>query len=265
MATAQGYRVLPVHQRLQLRALELAHEAERMQISASRLSRAYEEVRPGPLVALPDRGAVVATYERLQEQATDRIRALDKGPHPPESKQQSPPQQAALARGVTYQVVYGGDVLRESALLSVMRDSVAAGEQARLMARIPANLMIVDDREALLILPRTGRAGEGLLVGPGRLLNVLIELFDICWELGTPLQAVESAQQGADEETDEGTRELLSLMAAGLTDESIARELGVSQRTVARRVARVQEQLAARSRFQLGIQAIRRGWFSPAR
>ncbi|MFI6060373.1 hypothetical protein [Streptomyces sp. NPDC051286] len=37
-------------------------------------------------------------------------------------------------------------------------------------------------------------------------------------------------------------------------------ELGVSERTVARRIARLQEVLGAQTRFQLGVQAGRRGW-----
>ncbi|MFE7393699.1 response regulator transcription factor [Streptomyces sp. NPDC057582] len=56
------------------------------------------------------------------------------------------------------------------------------------------------------------------------------------------------------------TRQLLTYLSGGLTDESIARELGVSERTVARRIARLQEVLGAQTRFQLGVQASRRGW-----
>ena len=56
------------------------------------------------------------------------------------------------------------------------------------------------------------------------------------------------------------TRALLRGLAAGLTDESIGRELGMSERSVHRRIRRLQDLLASRSRFQLGIQAVRRGW-----
>jgi DNA-binding NarL/FixJ family response regulator len=40
----------------------------------------------------------------------------------------------------------------------------------------------------------------------------------------------------------------------------IARHLGVSGRTLRRRIAQVQEQLGATSRFQAGLRAGRRGW-----
>ncbi|WP_406385668.1 response regulator transcription factor [Streptomyces sp. NBC_01618] len=70
--------------------------------------------------------------------------------------------------------------------------------------------------------------------------------------------AGEGVQSGASPTNE--SRQLLSYLSAGLTDESIARELGVSERTVARRIVRLQEMLGARTRFQLGVQASRRGW-----
>jgi DNA-binding CsgD family transcriptional regulator len=56
------------------------------------------------------------------------------------------------------------------------------------------------------------------------------------------------------------TKRLLTCLSAGLTDESIAREFGVSERTIARRISRLQETLGAQTRFQLGVQASRQGW-----
>lgn len=56
------------------------------------------------------------------------------------------------------------------------------------------------------------------------------------------------------------TRHLLRLMRTGAIDEAIARELGVSPRTVHRRITRLQSLLGARSRFQLGVIACERGW-----
>ncbi|WP_327251086.1 helix-turn-helix domain-containing protein [Streptomyces sp. NBC_01244] len=55
------------------------------------------------------------------------------------------------------------------------------------------------------------------------------------------------------DELTEETCHLLELMATGATDAAIARMLGVSERTVLRRITRVQQQLGAQSRFQLGL------------
>lgn len=56
------------------------------------------------------------------------------------------------------------------------------------------------------------------------------------------------------------TQRLLRLMRTGAIDETIARELGVSLRTVHRRITRLQNLLGVRSRFQLGVTACERGW-----
>src|SRR4051812_1586840 len=49
-----------------------------------------------------------------------------------------------------------------------------------------------------------------------------------------------------------GAARILDGMAAGETDEVIARGLGVSTRTLNRRIALLMETLGARTRFQLG-------------
>jgi DNA-binding NarL/FixJ family response regulator len=66
--------------------------------------------------------------------------------------------------------------------------------------------------------------------------------------------------EGLDLEPTAATRLLLQLMRTGMIDETIARELGVSLRTVHRRITRLQHMLCVRTRFQLGVTACERGW-----
>lgn len=56
------------------------------------------------------------------------------------------------------------------------------------------------------------------------------------------------------------TRKLLALMSTGVTDRAIARELGISERTVHRRIARLQALLGAQSRFQFGLHVAASKW-----
>jgi DNA-binding NarL/FixJ family response regulator len=49
------------------------------------------------------------------------------------------------------------------------------------------------------------------------------------------------------------------LLAAGLKDEAIARQLGISLRTVHRRTSELSLALGARARFQAGVLAERSG------
>ena len=59
--------------------------------------------------------------------------------------------------------------------------------------------------------------------------------------------------------TDE-ERRIVGLLAEGLTDDAIARRLGLTRRTCRRRIRVLMERLGARSRFQAGALAAKAGW-----
>jgi DNA-binding NarL/FixJ family response regulator len=49
-------------------------------------------------------------------------------------------------------------------------------------------------------------------------------------------------------------------VAAGATDDVIARQLGISPRTLRRRLHDLFDELGASNRFHAGVEAARRGW-----
>lgn len=59
-------------------------------------------------------------------------------------------------------------------------------------------------------------------------------------------------------------RDILSLMCAGLTDDAIARVLGLSRRTIQKHISETAELLGARTRFQIALLARERGWLGDA-
>jgi DNA-binding NarL/FixJ family response regulator len=87
-------------------------------------------------------------------------------------------------------------------------------------------------------------------------------VFDNSWDTATPL----STPVTADESTSvtPGEEALLCLLAAGHTDESAAKRLGISVRTVGRQMNSLMIRLDASSRFQAGINAAQRGWLLAA-
>jgi DNA-binding CsgD family transcriptional regulator len=139
----------------------------------------------------------------------------------------------------------------DMATLSVPGDLLAARfAGSRMLRDVPLKLLAVDRRMALL-----PTAPDVVVeVGPSSLLDALLRLFDLLWQQATPLTG--SADDGP---LSPGDRHLLSLAAAGLTDQAIARRLGVAQRTVERRMQRILKSLDATTRFQAGLRAGQRG------
>ena len=58
---------------------------------------------------------------------------------------------------------------------------------------------------------------------------------------------------------EEVRKSILQLMSAGLTDEVIARRLGISARTCRRHIAAIMQELGVTSRFAAGVAAVKAG------
>lgn len=118
-------------------------------------------------------------------------------------------------------------------------------------------MVIVDRQTALVpIDPADPRLGALELNSPGVVAG-LVALFEQVWQAATPFgEGTPIDQHGLTPQ--EG--ELLRLLSAGHTDESAARKLAVSLRSVQRMMTGLTERLEAASRFQAGVNASRRGW-----
>lgn len=246
-----------------LAAIAAGHEvaAERARETAEVLAAAYAGRGADFVEVLGDAAEVITAFEEMQSQAKTEIRALDPGSYLSPQPEASPAQPPAQARGVGYRVVYDSSLLQTQPGFASVQESIAVGEQARAFPGVPLKLVVADSDRALIAVP-TVNGGDvvALLIHPSVLLSALIELFEAFWRMGVPITKSTMDGVDANEEPTFATRRLMALLSAGLTDESIARELGISERTVHRRVSRLQQLLGAQTRFQLGVQASRRGW-----
>lgn len=141
---------------------------------------------------------------------------------------------------------------------------LAAGVPVRVMPRVATNLLLVEGK--LAALPAAdgqgseqgdepgGSAGSvvGRLVRHPAVLGAVATLVTLAWDVATPISHGAASEAGAQDA-------LLPLLAAGMQDDAAARELGVSVRTVRRRIADLLSELDARTRFQAGVQVARRG------
>lgn len=148
-------------------------------------------------------------------------------------------------------------------VLATLEASAEAGVRVTVADGLPFSGLIVDDKAALVDLSRHDpRADGSFVVRRLPAVAALAALCDIAYELSTPMGPTLAVRSGEIEGAPlaERDRRVLSLLASGATDQQIARSLGVSTRTVERRVAILMQGLAAGTRFQAGVQAARRGW-----
>ncbi|MER7763717.1 hypothetical protein [Streptomyces sp. NPDC097619] len=162
-----------------------------------------------------------------------------------------------LARGVAVRIVVGEEALDRPGRWEVLAPLMASGVRIRAAAHVPTKLLVVDGRTALL--PPTGEAdptSSALQVSEGLLAPAMVGLFEAVWQGALPF----GGPEGGAEPDSERRRALLGLMAGGLKDEAIARQLGVHVHTARRRINALLGELGATTRFQAGARAALRGW-----
>ncbi|NEE02733.1 winged helix-turn-helix transcriptional regulator [Phytoactinopolyspora halotolerans] len=259
-------RVAPVAPDAALAALIQRREAELGQVRAEIIELA-EEYRTGRIEAHPEGLIEVVTG---QETISRRARELNDGAQsealvfdkPPYVFQPGDHEVAAerplLERGVRARVIYSREAVSAPQRLTILARLAALGEESRVLPDLPFKLRIYDRRVALVPLTTDRQSTDSVaIVHQSSLLTALIALFDAYWEQAQPV--TDGTGDRPAELTDDDVA-VLRLLSTGLKDEAIARQLGVSLRTLRRRVLRVMDLLHASTRFQAGAQAMRRGW-----
>ncbi|WP_028644018.1 helix-turn-helix transcriptional regulator [Nocardioides sp. URHA0020] len=157
-----------------------------------------------------------------------------------------------VARGRRSRAIYPVRALHDAP--DVMLARLAAGEEIRVLPDLPTRLLVVGDSHAVVPEP-LGLADLPLsVVRQHGVVAAMTLWFEELWGRAAVPALAEA------EPTLDLRRFLLQQLAAGAHDEQIARQLGISLRTVRRRVSALMTELGADSRFQAGVEAARRGW-----
>lgn len=170
-----------------------------------------------------------------------------------------------MKRGVSCRVVVAREVLERPGGVAGLAEALRGSGRVRVADRVPTRLAVADRSQAMV--PLTGREAEpaALVVRAGGLLEALTGLFEAVWREAVPLR-LGVADGAAAEEPEPGPDttdlEVLSLLLAGMTDASVAKQLGLGLRTVQRRVRGLMELAGVSTRLQLGWQACERGWIT---
>ncbi|MFI1394659.1 helix-turn-helix domain-containing protein [Streptomyces sp. NPDC020681] len=248
---------------IEVLALQRQEEIERARLVAASLTEEFHSGRHAeggpPVQVLSGREAIAQRFFQTQQSTRHEVLILDRPPYVAEPiDKQIAVQCRLLERGVRYRTIYDHRSLESPEQLAVCRELAHRGEESRVLAEIPLKLVIADRRVALVpfVLP-TER--EVMVLQASALLDALVVFFEMLWGRAVPLWATGERSPADEREFSYDDEQLLALSASGLTDQAIARRLGVAQRTVERRMRRIMNLLGARTRFQAGLQAANRG------
>lgn len=170
-------------------------------------------------------------------------------------------------RDVHVQVLYqSANGLGSVEARTCLRELANLGAKMRIIPNLPWHLAAID-RETVLLRSTTGPISdrskhEILAVRVPEMIDHIVALYSHWWDvsLDLPVPLLNTAGGDMDAVHRAEQRLLLGMLSSGMTDEAIARKLGLSERTVRRRVAEITATLESSSRFQTGVNAVRAGW-----
>jgi DNA-binding CsgD family transcriptional regulator/DNA-binding transcriptional regulator YhcF (GntR family) len=230
-------------------------ELERAQLHARSLLEAFQR-RVGSATELVE---IITGTEAIHQRSLQLIKGaahevmmFDKPPYI--GSLDNPVEYESLGRGIKWRAVYALDALQWPGQTERLERLRLAGEDARASAQVELKLAIADRKLALLPLTVDDESADNtaILVHPCSLLSTLVMLFETLWATGIPVP-VATIDGHAGTPLRPGDAELVQLLAAGLKDEAIARNLGLSLRTVRRRIAALTHSFGVATRFQLGL------------
>lgn len=161
-----------------------------------------------------------------------------------------------LRAGVKRQTLYHSSTRDHVPTCKAVERISEAGGEFRTLPYVPLRTLIFDDKVAVVARQLHTYDRAGLVIRDLNLIGLFTKLFEFAWSLAEPFLADDPGKQGLTSTQ----RSVLAGLAAGHSDEVIARRVGISVRTCRRHIAWMLEELKAESRFQAGIKAHKAGW-----
>lgn len=245
--------------------LEREQQLKRARIWAQELAERHHRAAagrdPAQLVEIvTGHAAILQRIAHVQRATRHEMRAFDKPPYILNPTRLNGVEVEVLSRGSAARIIYESASAERPERLADLEQGVHAGEQARVLPSLPMKLILIDDTQALVPLQAAPSAVESIvIVHRSALLEAISALFENLWRLALPIHLA-SKDPGLLDHPGVTEKRILALLTAGLPDDAIARQLGLSGRTYQRRIHDLMERVNARTRFQLARQAARRGW-----
>jgi len=158
--------------------------------------------------------------------------------------------EAVLRRGAQLRLVWRSELIRTPSVAAHATWLRTRGAAPRIVPTLPTTVLLVDRSVAMVV-----NGDDAVVNRSASAVAPLCLLADQVWGKGNP--GIRRHQPPAEQTPRH--HKVLRLLADGLTDDAIARQVGVSVRTVRNDMAAAMLSLDARSRFQAGVRAAQLG------
>ena len=240
--------VLRRHDELRRARAEIQRLQERAAASAGEQRQMIELVTT--------REAERHVFEQMQHAAQHELIFLERppiliaGPEQPNETEMK-----ALSRGVRYRSIADRAFLELPGVLTRVREDMQAGEEVRVVSKLPFKMVMADRSIALIPLNLERPGSPTMLVRSSALLDALYAMFELLWNKAAPITFTQAGALRTGEAgiAPAGRRRAAAAAARGRPqrqgDRARARHLGEHAEPAHRRA---DESVDARSRFQLG-------------
>jgi DNA-binding CsgD family transcriptional regulator len=162
--------------------------------------------------------------------------------------------EAVLRRGAQLRLSWRSDLIRTPSVAAHATWLRTRGAAPRIVPTLPATMLLVDRSVAMIV-----HGDEAVVNRTVSAVAPLCLLADQVWGKGNPGVRRQVSPDHTPADQTPRHHKVLRLLADGLTDDAIARQVGVSVRTVRNDMAAAMLSLDARSRFQAGVRAAQLG------
>ncbi len=236
------------------REVESLRERYRLRHGSFSMARTFE--------VLEGAEAVYARATQLMDTANKSIwslaRNIDVEELPPGGYTQIA--EAVRSRGVDVRTIIEQRVAERPDIFDFLPVALPGG-QVRVAPTVPTRMMLIDDDRVFVPLVANEVSRErGLVMTRGPIQPLLLTMYESMWRQATPLAVEKGRDHPIFRDLEESDARILSLLLAGVTDQAIGRQMGMSLRTVQRRIHSLMEGVGAATRMQLGYEAGRREW-----
>ncbi|MEV1066867.1 helix-turn-helix domain-containing protein [Streptomyces sp. NPDC050263] len=209
-------------------------------------------------------------FLQVLESAEREICGFTKAPPVAVGPRDNPAEAVVAGRGLRMRTVIEQSYLADPCARVDIDQALGRGQEIAIAAELPVSMVIAD--AAIALVPAFADPQDtprAVLINSSGLLSPLVTLFEKTWTEAYPLNS-RTVKEGVPIPYADGVpgparlapldAKILDLLLAGLTDRAVAGKLGVSLRTVTRRIRHMMDLAGADNRIQLGWRATQRGW-----